>query len=164
MPKAVTAQVEYNLFNNNRVDLGMVEACGKRQCDVSMVARTPLGGGGLAVKYFEEADMFSFNTDLRYYMFPGFQCRYNSEKCKSLTLEYQAMAKRYGMTVVELALSWVYNRPHIAATLIGATSEEQLFENVGALRFDMNDDLKAEIDEVIVSFCWRRALVFIFLT
>ena len=40
------------------------------------------------------------------------------------------------MTPAQLALKWCYSRPHVASTIIGATSMDQLRENIDAFFLD----------------------------
>jgi L-glyceraldehyde 3-phosphate reductase len=52
-----------------------------------------------------------------------------------------------GQTLAQLALAWTLRDPRVTSTLIGASSVEQLEENVGALgRLDFTEDELAEID------------------
>jgi L-glyceraldehyde 3-phosphate reductase len=46
-----------------------------------------------------------------------------------------------------MALAWTLRDPRVTSTLIGASSVEQLEDNLGALRrLDFSDDELAEID------------------
>ena len=40
------------------------------------------------------------------------------------------IAEKYGMTPTEMALKWCHSRSFVASTIIGATSMEQLKENI----------------------------------
>ena len=46
--------------------------------------------------------------------------------------QYCDVAKKNGLTPTELALGWCYNQPHVASTIIGATSVPQLRENLNS--------------------------------
>lgn len=56
--------------------------------------------------------------------------RYKQSIAQEAVREYCDIAKKNGLTPTELALSWVYNQPHVASTIIGATSTKQLRENL----------------------------------
>jgi L-glyceraldehyde 3-phosphate reductase len=57
------------------------------------------------------------------------------------------IAGRRGQTLAQTALAWTLRDPRVTSTLIGASSVEQLAENVAALdRLDFADDELAEID------------------
>jgi L-glyceraldehyde 3-phosphate reductase len=57
------------------------------------------------------------------------------------------IAQRRGQTLAQLALAWTLRDPRVTSALIGASSVEQLEDNVGALdRLDFTPDELAEID------------------
>ena len=52
-----------------------------------------------------------------------------------------------GQTLAQMALAWTLRDPRVTSTLVGASSVEQLEDNVGAIeRLDFADDELAEID------------------
>jgi L-glyceraldehyde 3-phosphate reductase len=60
-----------------------------------------------------------------------------------------AIAERRGQTLAQLALAWTLRDARVTSTLIGASSVEQLEQNVGALeRLGFEADELAEIDRV----------------
>ena len=57
------------------------------------------------------------------------------------------LAAGRGQTLAQMALAWTLRDPRMTSTLIGASSVEQLEQNVAALeRLDFSDDELAEID------------------
>jgi L-glyceraldehyde 3-phosphate reductase len=57
------------------------------------------------------------------------------------------IAARRGQTLAQLALAWTLRDPRVTSTLVGASSLEQLENNVAALdRLELSDDELAEID------------------
>jgi aryl-alcohol dehydrogenase-like predicted oxidoreductase len=48
------------------------------------------------------------------------------------TKEYVKLAKKHGLTPVQLALAFVRDRPFTASSIIGATTMDQLKENIDA--------------------------------
>ena len=53
-----------------------------------------------------------------------------------------------GLTPTELALSWCYHRNIVASTIIGATTMDQLHENIKSYDIKLNDDTLEEIGKV----------------
>ena len=53
-----------------------------------------------------------------------------------------------GLTPTELALSWCYHREHVASTIIGATSIEQLKEDIKAYDIKLDEETMEKIGEV----------------
>jgi L-glyceraldehyde 3-phosphate reductase len=57
------------------------------------------------------------------------------------------IARERGQTLAQLALAWTLRDPRMTSTLVGASSAEQLEQNLGALRkLDFTADELAEID------------------
>jgi L-glyceraldehyde 3-phosphate reductase len=57
------------------------------------------------------------------------------------------IAERRGQTLAQMALAWTLRDARVTSTLVGASSVEQLEQNVAALgRLDFEDDELAEID------------------
>src|SRR5205814_3151692 len=57
------------------------------------------------------------------------------------------IAARRGQSLAQMALAWTLRDPRVTSTLIGASSVEQLEQNVAALEnLDFGDDELAEID------------------
>ena len=57
------------------------------------------------------------------------------------------IAGRRGQSLAQLALAWTLRDERVTSTLIGASSVEQLEDNVAALaRLDFDDDELEEID------------------
>jgi L-glyceraldehyde 3-phosphate reductase len=72
-----------------------------------------------------------------------------------------ALAESRGQTLAQLALAWTLRDRRMTSTLIGASSVEQLEQNVAALeRLDFSEDELAEIDRHAVDAgidLWARS-------
>jgi L-glyceraldehyde 3-phosphate reductase len=56
------------------------------------------------------------------------------------------LAVRRGQSLAQMALAWILRRKEITSVLIGASSPEQLEDNVAALRNQAFD--QSELDEI----------------
>jgi L-glyceraldehyde 3-phosphate reductase len=56
------------------------------------------------------------------------------------------IAQRRGQTLAQLALAWTLRNPRMTSTLVGASSIEQLEQNLGALH--QPDFTRAELEEI----------------
>ena len=65
---------------------------------------------------------------------------------------YAALAKARGITLVQLALGYVRSRWHVGATIIGATTMQQLREDIEAAQFDLDADTLAAIQAIQVRY------------
>ncbi|CAN0012645.1 unnamed protein product [Ascophyllum nodosum] len=152
LPKIACVQQEYNLLTQNKVEMDLVEACAPRQENVAIVATQTLGGGALSTKYMFERNKLDRDPNLRLNKYVGFQGRYNSERVRQKIAQYKAIAARYDLSIHQLALAFVHNKPFITASLMGATNIEQLDQNVGALDVKLPDECLAEVISVQDSY------------
>jgi aryl-alcohol dehydrogenase-like predicted oxidoreductase len=58
----------------------------------------------------------------------------------ALIEEMEVIALRQNATISQIALAWMLADPIITSPIIGATSIEQLKENLGALRVKLGED------------------------
>lgn len=146
LPKAVTVQNAYNLLERNDFEQGMLETCSPRNCDLGLLAHSPLAGGTLTGKYL---DMNSASMESRMRQYVGYMHRYVSPQSISAVQEYKNIADSFYLPLAPLALAYVYSRPFVLSTIIGATSPDQLADNVMALNMaPLSEDLVKEIDAV----------------
>ena len=57
-----------------------------------------------------------------------------------------AVAKETGKTVAQIALNWLLQRPTVATVIVGARTEEQLKQNLGAVGWKLTADQIAKLD------------------
>jgi aryl-alcohol dehydrogenase (NADP+) len=140
LPRVVSIQNAYNLLN--RVfDSALAEACYHTQ--VGLLAYSPLAFGMLTGKYLDAAP-----PTARLTLFPGFGGRYRKSNTEAAVREYQAIAQRHNLSLTQLALAFVRSRWFIASTIIGATSLEQLQENLSCTEISLDETILKEIDAV----------------
>eukprot|EP00892_Ulva_mutabilis_P002264 jgi/Ulvmu1/12038/UM083_0051.1 len=58
------------------------------------------------------------------------------------------VAQKHGISMVELALSWCRGRQAVACTIIGATSMQQLKQNLAAFEVQLTPECLADVDLV----------------
>jgi aryl-alcohol dehydrogenase-like predicted oxidoreductase len=57
-----------------------------------------------------------------------------------------AVAKETGKTVPQIALNWLLRRPTVSTVIVGARSEEQLKQNLGAIGWELTKEQIAKLD------------------
>lgn len=140
LPKVVSIQNAYNLIN--RVfDSALAEACYRE--NLGLLAYSPLGFGLLSGKYVQDKPE---NTRLT--LFEGFGQRYSKPNVKEAVAAYAEIAHRYNLKPAQLALAFVRSRWFVTSTIIGATTMEQLKENLDTINIVLNKDILAELDAV----------------
>ena len=70
------------------------------------------------------------------------------ELMNEMMREYNAIARRHGLTPTQFALGFCYESWRVAATVIGVTTVAQLEENVAAFGTRLSPELLAEADAV----------------
>ena len=58
------------------------------------------------------------------------------------------MAKKHGLSLVELSLAFVCAQQFVTSCLIGATTMEQLKQNIDACQVALSDEVKADLNAV----------------
>ncbi|EFH65761.1 aldo/keto reductase family protein [Arabidopsis lyrata subsp. lyrata] len=153
LPKIVSIQNGYSLLVRCRYEVDLVEVCHPKNCNVGLLAYSPLGGGSLSGKYLVTDQEATKNARLN--LFPGYMERYKGSLAKEATIQYVEVAKKHGLTPVELALGFVRDRPFVTSTIIGATSVEQLKEDIDAFLMTerpFSQEVMADIDNVFKRF------------
>ena len=64
----------------------------------------------------------------------------------AIVAELDAVAKEVGRSQAQVAVNWVANRPGVATVIVGATKLVQLQDNLGALDFELPQELRARLD------------------
>lgn len=64
----------------------------------------------------------------------------------AIVAELEAVAKKLGRSMAQVALNWVANRPGVASVIVGATKLAQLEDNLAALKFTIPDELASRLN------------------
>ena len=138
-------QPSYNLLNR-WVEPDLLDALG--ELGVGMIAFTALAQGLLTAKYLE-----GIPADARVNR-PGGDSlgrEMLSDANLARVRGLDEIARRRGQSLAQMALAWVLRDPRVTTTLIGASSPEQIRENVGALaNLAFTADELTEIDRFAV--------------
>ena len=93
---------------------------------MSLLAYSPLAAGILSGKYIGGAKP----AGTRFTLFDSLGLRFRKPMVSEAVDAYAALAKRRGLTLVQLALGYVASRWFMGASIIGATSMSQLKEDI----------------------------------
>lgn len=144
LPRVVSIQNAYSLLN--RVyDYALAETCYRE--NVSLLAYSPLAFGHLSGKYVTNP-----NAVGRLKTYTSFGQRYTKPNVVPATTAYVQLAKKHGLTPTQLALGWLLQRASVASTIIGATTLEQLRENLSALETKLSAQALADIEAVHLQY------------
>lgn len=140
LPQIKTIQNPYSLLNRT-FESGLAEICIRE--NVGLLAYSPLAFGVLSGKYLSGETL----PNARITKFPQYN-RYNSAKCSEATHLYQEIAHKYDLTLTELSLAFVNQRAFVTSAIIGATTMEQLKENIATIDVVLSDEILNEINAV----------------
>jgi len=140
LPKIKTIQNPYSLLNR-LFENGSAEICIRE--NVGLLAYSPMAFGVLSGKFLSGES----HPNARIKLFPQFS-RYNSNQCTEATRLYQEVARKNGLTLTEMALAFVNQQAFVTSTIIGATTMEQLKENIATIDVVLSDEIIAEINAV----------------
>lgn len=137
-------QNPYNLLNRS-FEVGLAEfACRE---DVGLLAYSPLAFGMLSGKYLGGQQP----EGARLTLFQRFQ-RYNTEKGLEATRHYVDLARERGLDPAQMALAYVNDRPFVTSNIIGATTMDQLKNNIDSHELTLDDSTLAAIEEIHTRF------------
>jgi aryl-alcohol dehydrogenase-like predicted oxidoreductase len=140
LPRMATIQNPYSLVNRS-FEVGLSEVCHRE--NIGLLAYSPLAFGVLSGKFLNGANP----PNARINLFPQF-VRYNSENTREATRRYNEIANDFGLTLTELSLAFVTQQPFLSSNIIGATTLEQLKENIKTINVTLNEAVLAEIDKI----------------
>jgi aryl-alcohol dehydrogenase-like predicted oxidoreductase len=110
---------------------------------VGLLAYSPLGFGRLTGKFLNNES----HPNSRIELFPQF-ARYNSPQSTEATRLYNEIAKKNGLSLTEMSLAFVTQQAFVTSNIIGATTMEQLKENIATIDLVLSDEIIAEINAV----------------
>ncbi|MEX0605401.1 MAG: NADP(H)-dependent aldo-keto reductase [Marinobacter sp.] len=139
-PRIASIQNPYNLLNRS-FEVGLAEMAQREQ--VGLLAYSPLAFGVLSGKYLGGKRP----EGARMTLFERFS-RYAGKQGEEATKAYADLAKAHGLSLVQLALAYVNSRGFVASNIIGATSLEQLRENIGSASVELEDEVLKAIEEL----------------
>lgn len=142
VPPPISIQNDFSLLDR-RFEGQLAEACAPSHFNIGLLPYGPLAGGTLTNK----AIRGTAPENSRHVKFPQFQPRYHSPASRAAAAEYASIAQKAGLSVAQLALAWCKSRWYVASTIIGATTMEQLEENIDAFDIDLSEEVLDLIDE-----------------
>jgi len=140
LPRVMSVQNPYSLLNRS-YEVGCAEISIREQC--GLLAYSPLAFGMLTGKYNHD----QWPKKGRLTLFSHFQ-RYLGVRSRAATLEYCKVAQKHGLSPAQMALAFVNRQPFVTSNIIGATTMEQLIENIDSVNIQLSDAVLADIEAV----------------
>ena len=142
----VSCQDEYSLVVRD-IEKDLLPAA--QHYNLGLLPFFPLASGLLTGKYKRGA---APPEQTRFATTPRLRDRYvtprNEEINEEIVEKLEAFATARGHTMLELAFSWLAQRPQVSSVIAGATRPEQIEQNVKAIAWKLSADEMAEIDRI----------------
>ena len=144
LPRMMSIQNVYSLVN--RVfDISNSEVAIREKC--GLLAYSPLAGGRLSGKYIGNKKP----KDARYTLWPRRFDRHFTKRGEVAIESYFKIAKKYGIPPSKFANAFVNNRPFVTSNIIGATTMDQLKENIDSINLTLSKDMLSDIENIHLS-------------
>ena len=138
LPRMMSVQNPYSLVNRT-YEIGMSEISIREKC--GLLVYYPLASGALSGKYRNG----QMPKDARMTLFKGWERMINPLAMKAYD-EYFNLSKEINITMVQLAQAFVNSRPFVTSNIIGATTMDQLKENIGSIDIELSEDVLEKIN------------------
>lgn len=135
LQKIQSVQPPYNLVQRE-IEADLLPLCADQQ--VGVISYSPLAAGFLTGKYGREKDV---PKGTRFDVIPGHQPIYFTERGYAVLDRLESAAEFSGHSMVQLALAWTLQQPHVTSMLIGARNISQVDQAFEAEELQMNDEL-----------------------
>lgn len=139
LPRVVSVQNPYSLLNRS-FEVGLAEVALRER--TGLLAYSPLGFGTLSGKYLDARP-----DGARLTVFPTYD-RYSNPQAERAVRDYVALARRHGLDPAQMALAFVHSRPFTTATIVGATTLDQLRANIESIDIELPDEVIAGIEAI----------------
>jgi len=141
LPIMVSIQNVYNLVN--RVfDIANSEVSLRENC--GLLAYSPLAGGRLSGKYLNDQNP----KNSRYTLFASIFERHRTPRGEVAISKYVNLANKYNIAPSTFANAFVNDRPFVTSNIIGATTMDQLKENIESIDIKFSDEILREIEDI----------------
>ncbi|TJZ59313.1 aldo/keto reductase [Streptomyces piniterrae] len=147
LARPVTLQPQYSLLSRE-IEWEIVPACASE--GLGLLPWSPLGGGWLTGKYRRDerpAGATRLGED------PGrgveaYDRRAGIERTWAIVDEVRAVADERGISMAQVALAWLADRPAVTSVILGARTVEQLDDNLAAAGLRLSEAELTRLDKV----------------
>jgi aryl-alcohol dehydrogenase-like predicted oxidoreductase len=138
LPKIVSIQNAYHLLNRS-FESGLAEVC--HHTNLGLLAYSPLAFGWLTGKYITDPKSLGRIT-----LFPSFGQRYNKVNVPAVTMEYMRIAQEAELSLTAMALAFARTRWFTSSVILGATTLEQLKQNLDSAEVKLPAEVLEKIE------------------
>ncbi len=142
LEKPVVLQPPYNLIRRD-VELGVAPWCSDHGLGVAVYS--PLQGGLLTAKYLgverpPEGSRAAYN--------PMYRERWLTRESLAKVARYKEVADKLGLSLRELALSWILSHGWVSTAIVGASTVDQVEQNVRASENNVPPEILSALSSI----------------
>ena len=137
----VSIQSRYSMLTRY-MEEDLLPVC--EESNVSILPYFPLESGFLTGKIKRGVDP---EKGTRLALWKG---AFTSDEWFNLIDEVEKFGNEINRSLLEISLAWVAKRKMVASVLVGATSAEQMIQNIEAISWKMSDEEMEKIDQIIL--------------
>ena len=145
LARPVTLQPQYNLLVRE-IEWEIVPAC--ESTGLGLLPWSPLGGGWLTGKYTREerpTGATRLGEDPQRGV-EAYDRRSKDERTWDVIDAVEAVASSRGVSMAQVALSWLVDRTMVTSVILGARTVEQLQDNLGAAGLHLSEEETERLD------------------
>jgi aryl-alcohol dehydrogenase-like predicted oxidoreductase len=142
LPRFVSEQIFYSLQSRD-AEYELVPAAIDQ--GLGVLVWSPLAGGLMSGKYRRDQSGPEGSRHLTEWDEPPVR---DEDKLYDTVDVLVEVAEKRGASPAQIALAWLLHRPAVTSVIIGARTEEQLADNLGAADLELSEDELARLDEV----------------
>ncbi|KAK2496785.1 hypothetical protein MC885_005100 [Smutsia gigantea] len=145
----ICEQAEYHMFQREKVEVQLPELFHK--IGVGAMTWSPLACGIVSGKYDSGVPPYSRASLKGYQWLKDKILSEEGRRQQAKLKELQAIAERLGCTLPQLAIAWCLRNEGVSSVLLGASSADQLMENIGAIQVlpKLSSSIIHEIDSIL---------------
>jgi aryl-alcohol dehydrogenase-like predicted oxidoreductase len=140
LPRMITIQNAHSLLNRTfESDLAEIAL----RENIGLLAYSPMGFGVLSGKYIRGTAA----DNSRIKLFPNYN-RYSGKQATEATRRYLAIADKHDLSLGQMSLAFLLQQPFLTSAIIGATTMDQLKENIASSDLELSPKVIHEIEAV----------------
>jgi len=112
---------------------------------VGILVWSPLAGGLMSGKYRRGEDWPEGSRHLTDWNEPPVR---NQEQVYDIIEALVEIGEGHGVSAAQVALAWLLDRPGVVSVIVGARTEEQLADNLGAADLELSDGERDRLEEL----------------
>ncbi|XP_064822463.1 voltage-gated potassium channel subunit beta-2 isoform X2 [Oncorhynchus masou masou] len=145
----ICEQAEYHMFQREKVEVQLPELFHK--IGVGAMTWSPLACGIISGKYDSGVPPYSRASLKGYQWLKDKILSEEGRRQQAKLKELQAIAERLGCTLPQLAIAWCLRNEGVSSVLLGASSTDQLMENIGAIQVlpKLSSSITHEVDSIL---------------